>query len=137
MTVTELATVLVEIVTVAKSDKALDLDALELYDHAFDRILPDQKDDWGPVMGRLRWIAVKNSPKNEELGLKCFKACLAKDDIEDAQQVCLSSSFQTQNILPSASPLLHIRSMKSSVQILEFDSDQTLLRLPIALIRTF
>lgn len=64
-----------------------DLETLELYDEAFGEILPEPQESWDRVIGELRWLCVKSQPKNEDLSLKCFQACLGKGDLEHAKQV--------------------------------------------------
>ncbi len=70
-----------------------DLEAVELYDEALEGVLPRASGGWEKIVGELRWQLVKALPKNEEAGKKCFKACLFKDDLDHARQVCLSGSL--------------------------------------------
>jgi N-terminal acetyltransferase B complex non-catalytic subunit len=68
-----------------------DIEAVELYDEALDEILPQSNETWERIIGQLRWQCVKASPKNEELSLKCFQACLSKGALDHARQVSRSS----------------------------------------------
>ncbi|PQE03427.1 N-acetyltransferase B complex non catalytic subunit protein [Rutstroemia sp. NJR-2017a BBW] len=63
-----------------------DLDDIDLYDDALEAVMPDAGELWVRTIGELRWQAVKTLPKQEELGLKSFKACLSENDLEHAQQ---------------------------------------------------
>ncbi|KAF4637117.1 hypothetical protein G7Y89_g955 [Cudoniella acicularis] len=63
-----------------------ELETIELYDEAFENVLPEPQESWERIVGELRWLCVKSQPKNEDLSLKCFEACLAKDDLEHAKQ---------------------------------------------------
>jgi N-terminal acetyltransferase B complex non-catalytic subunit len=85
-----------------------DLDDIDLYDDALEAVMPDAGEVWVRTIGELRWQAVKTLPKQEELGLKSFKACLSEHDLEHAQQV-LCCRFQRYLIHYSTS-LLSIRS---------------------------
>jgi N-terminal acetyltransferase B complex non-catalytic subunit len=79
-----------------------DLDDVELYDHAFQNILPEPQQRWASTIGELRWQFVKSSPKEENASIDCFKACLLKGDLEHAIKVVHQfPSFLTQ-ILPSS-----------------------------------
>lgn len=60
---------------------------IDLYDEALESLLPNSHQAWADIIGELRWLCVKASPKNEELSLKCFQACLSRDDLAHAQQV--------------------------------------------------
>lgn len=64
-----------------------DLDAIELYDEALREVLPKSKQKWHEVIGELRWLFVKASPKNEEAALKCFKECVIQNDLQHARLV--------------------------------------------------
>lgn len=64
-----------------------DIEAIELYDDALDEILTASSKTWEKIMGHLRWQCVKVSPKNEDLSLKCFQACLSKGALDYARQV--------------------------------------------------
>lgn len=72
-----------------------ELETIELYDEAFGEVLPEPHESWDRIIGELRWLSVKSQPKNEDLSLKCFEACLAKDDLEHAKQISnsLEKSF--------------------------------------------
>jgi N-terminal acetyltransferase B complex non-catalytic subunit len=74
----------------AEKKKVLEeLETVELYDEAFEEVLPGSQESWGRIIGELRWLCVKAQPKNEDLSLKCFQACLGKDDLEHSKQVSL------------------------------------------------
>lgn len=60
----------------------------ELYDDALSEVLPDPQEHWARIVGELRWQYVKASPKNEDTSVKCFQACLARNDLDHARQVC-------------------------------------------------
>lgn len=64
----------------------VDLDAIEVYEAALEN-LPGYENDWAKLIGRLRWQCVKAAPKNEDASLQNLRKCLAKNDIENAQQV--------------------------------------------------
>lgn len=64
-----------------------DLETVELYDEAFGEVFPGPQESWDKTIGELRWLCVKSQPKNEDLSLKCFQACLGKGDLEHAKQV--------------------------------------------------
>lgn len=64
----------------------IDLAAIELCDDALEQILGTH-DEWARIIGEIRWQCVKAIPKNEDISLKCFKACLAKKDLDHARQV--------------------------------------------------
>lgn len=64
----------------------VDLSAIELYDDALDQVL-GSSNDWARLMGEIRWQCVKAVPKNEELSLQNFKACLGRKDLDHARQV--------------------------------------------------
>jgi N-terminal acetyltransferase B complex non-catalytic subunit len=65
----------------------------ELYDDALSEILPDPQEHWARIVGELRWQCVKASPKSEDTSLKCFQACLARNDLDHARQA--SQTYQT------------------------------------------
>ena len=73
-----------------RNEALSDLDAVELYDEALGEILPDCPRSWQRIIGELRWQYVKSNPKIEENTLKCFKACLYRDDLDHARQVSLA-----------------------------------------------
>jgi hypothetical protein len=82
--------VLLHLEELAEKKKVLeDLETVELYDEAFEEVLPGSQESWGRIIGELRWQCVKAQPKNEDLSLKCFQACLGKDDLEHSKQVNL------------------------------------------------
>jgi len=88
--VAEKSAVLLHLEELAEKKKALqDLETVELYDEAFEEVLPGSQESWGRIIGELRWQCVKAHPKNEDLSLKCFQACLGKDDLEHSKQVIL------------------------------------------------
>ncbi|KAL2064750.1 hypothetical protein VTL71DRAFT_3888 [Oculimacula yallundae] len=62
----------------------------ELYDDALGEVLPNPNEHWARIIGELRWQCVKASPKNEDTSLKCFQACLAKNDLDHARQIANS-----------------------------------------------
>jgi N-terminal acetyltransferase B complex non-catalytic subunit len=68
-----------------------DIEAIELYDEALEEALPKSGETWERIIGPLRWQCVKAQPKNEDLSLKCFQACLSKGALDHARQV--SNSF--------------------------------------------
>jgi N-terminal acetyltransferase B complex non-catalytic subunit len=91
---TEKSAVLLHLEELAEKKKAIrDLETVELYDEAFGEVLPEPQESWDRIIGELRWLCVKTQPKNEDLSLKCFQACLGKGDLEHAKQV--SSKFLT------------------------------------------
>lgn len=65
-----------------------DLESIELYDEALGEVMPESQEGWGRIIGELRWQCVKARPKDEDLSLKSFQACLGKNDLEHAKQVC-------------------------------------------------
>ncbi|KAH7364272.1 N-acetyltransferase B complex non catalytic subunit-domain-containing protein [Rhexocercosporidium sp. MPI-PUGE-AT-0058] len=62
----------------------------ELYDDALSEVLPDPQEQWARIVGELRWQCVKALPKNEDSSLKCFQACLARNDLDHARQIANS-----------------------------------------------
>jgi N-terminal acetyltransferase B complex non-catalytic subunit len=103
---TEKSAVLTHLESLAEKKVALsDLEDIDLYDDALDFILPEPGNTWAKLVGELRWQSVRALPKNEDLSLKCFQACLAKDDMEHAQQVfALQISFGAIFLLDSTGP---------------------------------
>ncbi|TVY35438.1 N-alpha-acetyltransferase 25,NatB auxiliary subunit [Lachnellula occidentalis] len=80
--------VLLHLEELAEKKKAIaDLETVELYDEAFGEVLPEPQESWDRIIGELRWQCVKSQPKNEDLSLKCFQACLGKGDLEHAKQI--------------------------------------------------
>ncbi|TVY91417.1 hypothetical protein LAWI1_G001112 [Lachnellula willkommii] len=80
--------VLLHLDELAEKKKAIaDLETVELYDEAFGEIFPEPQESWDRTIGELRWLCVKSQPKNEDLSLKCFQACLGKGDMEHAKQI--------------------------------------------------
>ncbi|KAE9381361.1 hypothetical protein N431DRAFT_424923 [Stipitochalara longipes BDJ] len=67
-----------------------DIEAIELYDEALDEVLPKSNGTWERIIGQLRWQCVKAQPKNEDLSLKCFQACLSKNALDHARQIANS-----------------------------------------------
>jgi len=85
--VVEKTAVLISLEEIAQQKKPLlDLAVIELYENALEQIL-DSTDDWVRIIGEIRWQCVKAVPKSEDIGLKCFKACLHKKDLDHARQV--------------------------------------------------
>jgi N-terminal acetyltransferase B complex non-catalytic subunit len=76
---------------IGKSPAVSDVDAIDLYDEALGEILPDSRESWVRIIGELRWHYVKSAPKLEDESLKCFQACLSRDDLDHARQVSLAS----------------------------------------------
>lgn len=72
---------------VAKKVVITDQEDIDLYDDALVNAISEVGSDWARTIGELRWQSVKAYPKQEESGLKSFKACLAERDWEHAQQV--------------------------------------------------
>ncbi|RQM06867.1 hypothetical protein DH86_00000004 [Scytalidium sp. 3C] len=68
-----------------RNPPVVDLDAIEVYEAALEN-LPGYENDWAKLIGRLRWQCVKAAPKNEDASLQNLRKCLAKNDIENAQQ---------------------------------------------------
>ncbi|PVH88261.1 hypothetical protein DL98DRAFT_508974 [Cadophora sp. DSE1049] len=88
---TEKAAVLVHLEElVEKKTAPSELVVTELYDDALTEILPDPQENWARIVGELRWRCVKASPKNEDTSLKCFQACLARNDLDHARQIANS-----------------------------------------------
>ncbi|TVY28955.1 Phagocyte signaling-impaired protein [Lachnellula hyalina] len=80
--------VLLHLDELAEKKKAIaELETVELYDEAFGEVLPEPQESWDKIIGELRWLCVKSQPKNEDLSLKCFQACLRKGDLEHAKQI--------------------------------------------------
>ncbi|TVY35515.1 N-terminal acetyltransferase B complex subunit [Lachnellula subtilissima] len=80
--------VLLHLDELAEKKKAIaELETVELYDEAFGEVLPEPQESWDRIIGELRWLCVKSQPKNEDLSLKCFQACLRKGDLEHAKQI--------------------------------------------------
>ncbi|TVY14865.1 N-terminal acetyltransferase B complex subunit arm1 [Lachnellula arida] len=80
--------VLLHLDELAEKKKAIaDLETVELYDEAFGEVFPEPQESWDRTIGELRWLCVKSQPKNEDLSLKCFQACLGKGDLEHAKQI--------------------------------------------------
>jgi hypothetical protein len=61
---------------------------LELWDESVKVLFPSRQGPEAKAIGRLRVDVVKASPKDERLALACFQACIRKNDIESAQNVC-------------------------------------------------
>lgn len=74
-----------------KNPAVSDVDAIDLYSEALDEILPDSRESWVRIIGELRWQYVKSAPKIEDDSLKCFEACLSRNDLDHARQVSLAS----------------------------------------------
>ncbi|XMA19495.1 hypothetical protein WAI453_012286 [Rhynchosporium graminicola] len=84
---TEKSAVLVYLEELAEKKTALsELVVAELYDDALNEVLPETQEHWASIIGELRWQCVKAAPKNEDTGLKCFQACLARNDLDHARQ---------------------------------------------------
>lgn len=66
-----------------------DVGALELYEIAFEKILPEHQESWANVIGELRWRFVRSNPKDEEAVRECFRACLLNGDLDHAVKVRL------------------------------------------------
>lgn len=73
-----------------------DIEELGLYDEAATRLSVGQDGtEMANIICRIRLAAVKASPKNEKLGIDCFRACLLRTNWDYAQQVCHSQhTFQ-------------------------------------------
>ncbi|CZR50694.1 uncharacterized protein PAC_00568 [Phialocephala subalpina] len=67
-----------------------DLAAIDLYEDAFEEVLPGARESWIKTIGELRWQCVKTLPKQEDICLKCFRACLDRDDLDHARQIANS-----------------------------------------------
>jgi N-terminal acetyltransferase B complex non-catalytic subunit len=76
-----------------------DIEAIDLYDEALEEVLPESSETWEKVIGQLRWHCVKATPKNEDLGTKCFQACFSKGDLDHARQVRQSPASHPQTLL--------------------------------------
>ncbi|KAH6709317.1 N-acetyltransferase B complex non catalytic subunit-domain-containing protein [Leptodontidium sp. MPI-SDFR-AT-0119] len=88
---TEKSAVLVHLEELAeKKTVPSELVVTELYDDALSEVLPDPQEHWARIVGELRWQCVKGSPKNENTSLKCFQACLARNDLDHARQIANS-----------------------------------------------
>lgn len=72
---------------VSKQQGVKDATDLDLYDESFENVTLVPTLTWGALIGELRWQSVKSAPKDEDLALKCFQACLSHEDWEHAQQV--------------------------------------------------
>lgn len=72
---------------VAKKVVITDQEDIDLYDDALVNAVPEAGSIWARTIGELRWQSVKAYPKQEDSGLKSFKACLSERDWEHAQQV--------------------------------------------------
>jgi N-terminal acetyltransferase B complex non-catalytic subunit len=70
-----------------------DMDAIQLYDIAFEKILPQSQECWASVIGELRWRCVKSDPRNEDSGTECFKTCLLNGDLDHAVKVGVVTLF--------------------------------------------
>ncbi|RDL34632.1 uncharacterized protein BP5553_07760 [Venustampulla echinocandica] len=79
-----------------------DQESIELYDEALGEVMPQQQEGWGRIIGELRWQCVKARPKDEDLSLKSFEACLGKGDLEHAKQISnsLEKSFPSSHAYP-------------------------------------
>ncbi|KAF7937706.1 uncharacterized protein EAE97_007502 [Botrytis byssoidea] len=75
---------------VAKKVVITDQEDIDLYDDALVNAIPDPGSIWARTIGELRWQSVKAYPKQEDSGLKSFKACLSERDWEHAQQIASS-----------------------------------------------
>jgi hypothetical protein len=64
-----------------------DFNIVDIYDIAFQEVLPESYDAWASSIGELRWRFVKGNPKDEDACVECFKACFLKDDIDRAIKV--------------------------------------------------
>lgn len=80
----------------------MDQDDLNLYDDALVRAVPEAGEIWAKTIGELRWQNVKAYPKQEDSGLKSFKACLSERDWEHAQQVFQNATFFGTRMLTNA-----------------------------------
>ncbi|CZS94560.1 uncharacterized protein RAG0_04512 [Rhynchosporium agropyri] len=102
---TEKSAVLVYLEELAEKKTALsELVVAELYDDALSEVLPETQEHWARIIGELRWQCVKAAPKNEDTGLKCFQACLARNDLDHARQ---ASQPNIANSLEKAFPKNH------------------------------
>lgn len=59
--------------------------------------------DFGVVLllGQLRFLSVRTTPKDEEMGKQCFEACVALEDYKNAQQVGLIGCVAALNVFNS------------------------------------
>lgn len=64
-----------------------DFNIIEMYDIAFQEILPESQENWESTIGELRWRFVKANPKDEDGSVECFKTCFLKDDLDHAIKV--------------------------------------------------
>lgn len=64
-------------------------EAIVLYDAVLGLMLPGQYSIWGGFIGRMRWNAVKASPKDAQIAITHFQACLSNQDLAHAQVVSL------------------------------------------------
>ncbi|KAF8863346.1 hypothetical protein BDZ45DRAFT_583867 [Acephala macrosclerotiorum] len=72
---------------VSRKSTISDLAAIELYEDALEEILPGARESWIKTIGELRWQYVKAFSKQEDSCLKCFQACLSRDDLDHARQI--------------------------------------------------
>ncbi|KAI1110523.1 N-acetyltransferase B complex non catalytic subunit-domain-containing protein [Nemania sp. NC0429] len=63
-----------------------DVDALDLYEFAVDRL----SIDYSKTIGVLRARLAKALPKDQSVGLKCLEACMWYSDWENAQEIAVS-----------------------------------------------
>jgi len=68
-----------------------DLKTIDLYDTAFQNILPEPWESWASIIGELRWRFIKSNPKDEDASKECFRACLLKNDLDNAIKVCVAA----------------------------------------------
>ncbi|KAB8302834.1 hypothetical protein EYC80_006174 [Monilinia laxa] len=97
-----------------------DQEDIDLYDDALVNAIPEAGSIWARTIGELRWQSVKAYPKQEDSGLKSFKACLSERDWEHAQQIAssLEKTFPNkhQYVFWNISSLF-LRSMSSDLPI--------------------
>lgn len=94
--VTDNSFVIIRIEEVLEENSAIsDLDIIEMYDLAFEEVLPQSQEGWESTIGELRSRFVKANPKDEDAGVECFKDCILKDDLDHAIKVgcCRISIF--------------------------------------------
>lgn len=65
-------------------------DELDLYDEAINVAFPGNRGLESAAICKMRADAVKNNPRDEKLGLSCFRGCLARENLEYAQQVSIT-----------------------------------------------
>lgn len=87
---------------VAKKAIITDQEDIDLYDDALVNAIPEAGSIWARTIGELRWQSVKAYPKQEDSGLKSFKACLSERDWEHAQQVFQAITFFARIMLINA-----------------------------------